>query len=1659
MTKQKSKKLNNHQRIITILCIAVIMLLAICATFAWFTNKISFVNGRLTIGQLDYTVTVYDKTGTQTFTHNYTTEEDVGAGNDAENTNNWASDACKYKILKVTNASGIGIKPYTSINYTLNGTNVPSTLANYFYYKSIDVTDQVTAAGSVTAFASSYTWPTIATISADGNTFGTIKNNSTLLGTVDDTATRYYIIAYGCYNLPSDYLSNTYSVDVKPILTVAQANGPVPNAAGSSQIYYANSWQTFSKAVSKASDGDTVYLTGSVESPASTNLSLANGVNISLNGYDLTIHGDVAFDYKTTDNRYLTVPAASTLTVDGNLIVKSSGPFTISGSGSSENIILGKIVTVDGNDTVTGGHFYVDCGLSLSEGTDPVTTGSVKEDSGFTLSNISVMTRTAAGGKSVSNLEVSGGYTFIRIGSGAVVNSVVSLATPLSGSGNISDVYVSNFGKVNISIDLSNVSYSGRCKVGAYVKNYNSVTAVYLSANALGCKTYTTSYNTRVINAPGADTQLGSSNVYVGGTAIGTTGSFRSQDVEPYSGSSTELSTVVKTGDNSYTVNLRNTSLAGTESISSLFTQYSYDVTDAKSLKISTYNGIRLSSTQFSNINTNFTNLTSIDLSSAAVQKIGDVSTIPSSAFLNNTHLKSVKFPLTDIAIGANAFQGTAISTVTLGSNVRSIGSQAFDVSGNLTVIWQSASAITTDELQGFDSSKTIIFMDKSLVNVVKDDANYSEAWKLNFYEFYDFKSGDFYCKYSRNGTTTTGCEIIYYAGALSAYDDTANSSGVSMIPDTLSDGTNSFNIIAVNQQAYRKAIIADAGASVVNIKFPAACLTVEDDAFEGTETNLLHANIISLSRVTNIGENAFRYCSISYSSPRSGFDGMTSLGAYAFANTQISGGVVDLHGTSDKSFTPAGYALNSFVFFGSTTSNPYDVGNTSANAYLNLSNCNVIPSNFAEGMVCKADINLSGTTNISSGAFRGTITSDAATVAGMTNVVDISNVANVGTGAFYGVVCKTFIAGCTTTPADNTYISIIGSTGANGIGTFKLVGSMPAVSGTNCLLATADAGDSVLLNNIEITSDVTAVSAGAFSTTATAVGSDNEHLKIGNITVDTRTDNLLIGDNAFKGAYFTKTTAYYLGGVDSEGAESSGGVTTLGAMCFAYSNITAVDFGDNVTQINSSNFLKGCSNLVSIIDTYNGVTTIGDTATASLIANTNLKITVLTDKLLDYIDSASTWYPWRNYFVANEYSGLCDANGTESTSGVYEWSYRVIDPTNTAKGVQIIRFHSSSTSSSYGAITVPLSLNGMAVTEFGGEGNVFAAIGNHTISSLKFVYSIKYIDPDSLDTTQVSSLANISPASSYYYVNNQFLYSYRGSTTSYDLVRVLPSTSRATVAVIAGTVSIKKGALKNCTTVTKVTVKDLLSIIETGAFEGATNLKKFDLSDDTVIISIGDTVFGDARTRVMGDDGYYHYQSKTLAQLEIKVSDTLYSTYMALPSFYMYSSNGNITSASNSATFSVSESALSSTVKDEDNDITIGGINYHVMKNGSTYNNVKYSSDTTDFVAVVTGLTADKVKSKTVIVPSSVISGGISYTVVGIDNAAFAGNTTIEKLVLPDRSIHYSSDAFTSCDNLGYIQFNDVAPFVENSANNTAALPVASSQSLTESSKNDDEN
>ena len=1729
MNKQNSKKLNSKQKTIAVIALIVTVLLAICVTFAWYTNRINGMKGEVRLGSFNYEVSLYDVsasdyTVTRAGTKAYTNEkiDDTTFAQSTFQLNDFANNSVKYQVVKLTNNSGFGIKAYEYLSFgTL--TEDQKTLANYFYFKPFklsnnaaafpDFPSEVTEA-SLKNYFSSHTanLPSASAIAAVDTdwTFGNLNNNSVALekSAVSNGATEYYLLAYTLRGTTPEQIAAGGGFDLTPVIAIGQSNGPVPQTSGSAKAIYADSWYELKSAIASANPGDTVYLTANVSSPANTGLSIDNDINLNLNGYDLTVAGDLVFNYNSRENRNLTVPAASHLTVRGNMYVASLGAFSVNGSGSSQNILLGNRVTGEGGTTVTGGNLFVNCGLAVDQKTKianastdeekltAVTDDVIVEDSGFSLNNV-VVQKVTVSDKENATVTVNGSNTMVKIGSGSTVKAVTTET-------NLNDIYIANYGTI-ASLNLANVAYpsSRNYDCGLYVVNYNTVSTISLSTAARGFKSADTYYNTRIKDAEGARTSF--KNI------VPTSGYFKVVDVEPFASSDVENSEVKNLGGGVYEVYLRNTNLnteTASESINALFTQYGFDALDCKELRMITTNAITLKTLQFTDIRDNFKNVNTVDLSRSAIAD----DTIPANAF-NVTastatnkilNLNTVVLPRTQVSIGNAAFKGTNIEAITITSNISSIGREAFYTNTNLEVTWDNSDVSTLATFvnnDAFDSDKTIIFMDPAVVQNAYNNNNFTDEWKLNMYENYDFKAnqGTYYCKYARDGAQDA-CEIIYYAGTI------ADKAGLDLVPNQLNDGTSNYTVTGIKQQAFKKAIIADSGRTSTGVIVDLTnCTKVAAYAFEGNLT----VSELSLGNVYSIGAAAFANNNIVYSNARPNtFSGMNTLEERAFAGAIVSGGIVDLHALASAKYAPGENVFAGFRFNGSYS------GNASDNAVLDLRNLSSIPSNFAGSAQIRSDILLNGVGTISAGAFSGAIKTNNTETP--TNIVDARDVKVIGEKAFSDIECNILYLGthdASLKDIQHPYESIIGSTSGINIKTLVLDGDF--ATSDSPALASSVSTDMITIGTLQLTHDTTTIPAYAFATNRdveSGAFTMNPNLTINNVSTSqevegqTVTASFTIGDAAFKGTGFSATEK------DFEG------VTSIGVRAFAASTIVNLNLGEKITTIANENFIQYCDGIKNLyIETVLpepeegseeetvltdylvvlGGTTAADEAFSS--AGTTVgttaapfRIRVPKTLLMTYLDD-NVWSGWENYFEAQVHRYQTGTAAQQLT-----WYYYIVNYADGTQGIHIITCEFTGTSKTLTTISVtnPAVIDGISVTELGADYDMFKNFPA-SVATINFTITQgEQSQPATLESINGNALQNplIRMLNSETRSTNQrFVFdgpnglllrknvkaSPNGVSANNELVKVHNWLCRNNITWIRKTATtqkipleiskIQKGAfagasyyvsstgtwkpLENMELEAKSTSRNFdhkLAFIEAGAFDhsGVTN---FDLSNLQNTLTIGQDAFGSPRELTVDSNGYYTYQQA--AGLTITLPAGQLDSYKDTSSFYLYYKYGCLTEASGT---SVEQNAAqtqkkTTSLKNNEYDITLGGVKYHLMNSGTEYEGTTYTSNSTKLIAVVTGLSEQTAASSTLIIPSTVSYRGINYTVVGITDKALGTNDVLETLILPNKDVIYSSTALAGCSKLGTIQYSDIVAYTENAENNVAALPAPSSKSLIE--------
>ena len=1534
MNKQNSKKLNSKQKTIAVMALIVTVLLAICVTFAWYTNRINGMKGEVTLGSFNYEVSLYDVdssdyTTTLKGTKAYTNEkiDDTTFAQSTFQLNNFANNSVKYQVVKVTNNSGFGIKAYEYLTFgTL--TDAQKTLSNYFYFKPFKLSNNATVfpdfptTVTETSLKNYFTSHTanlpdasaIAAVDTDW-TFGNLNNNSVALerNAVSNNATEYYLLAYTLRGTTAEQIAAGGGFDLTPVIAIGQTNGPVPQTSGSAKAVYADSWFELKSAIASANPGDTVYLTANVTSPANTGLSIDNNINLNLNGYDLTVAGDLVFNYNQKENRNLTVPAASTLTVKGNMRVSSLGAFSVTGSGASKNIVLGERVTTNGTTTVTGGNLYVNCGLAVDQKTrvalgspdeqnlTAVTDDVIVEDSGFTLNNV-VVQKVTTTDRENATLTIIGSNTMVKIGSGATLNAVTT-------DTNVSDIYIANYGTVS-SLNLANVAYpTGRnYDCGLYVVNYNTVSNISLSTAARGYKSTDTAYNTRIKDADGARTSF--KNI------VPTSGYFKVTDVEPFASSAVENSEVLNLGGGVYEVYLRNTSLntdTAAESISALFEQYKFDPLYCTELRIITTNAITLKTSQFTNIRDNFKNLNIIDFSKCAVAD----NTIPANAFNVSvstaenkiTNLQKVLLPLTEVKIGAAAFKGTNIEQITIAANVTDIGSEALHTQTNLEVTWDNSDSsilATFFNQNAFDLNKTIIFMDAAVVQDAYLNSAFTDEWKMCMYENYDFKAnqGTYYCKYVRDGSADDACEIIYYAGTI------ASKVNNDLVPNQLNDGTSNYTVTGIKRYAFRKAINKDAGQTSVGVNVDLTnCTKVENDAFKGNLT----IKVLSLGNVYNIGSSAFEGTNIIYSAVRpNSFSGMLELGNRAFAKATISGGILDLHGVSNNKYAPGESVLAGLIFSGTYGTE---------NAVLDLQNINTIPGNFTSGAKIRADILLNHVETVADGAFNGVIYANDTTTP--TNIVDARDVRVIGENAFYGIQCNTLYLGthdATLKDDNHPYVSIIGSTSGLNIQTLVLDGKF--LTTDEPALASSESSEVVTIGTLQLTHTTTEIPQYTFATGRT-VNTSHEFTMTPNLIINhVKTSEEVSGETVYAsfdiGAYAFRGAGFNSDEKDFEG------VVNIGERAFESSTIVSLNLGNSIESIAAENFIWYCDSISTLtiersvpsseIDpdseeqqyfpaymaTLGGVAAADEKISHTGEKLTSFKIVVDTNLVTTYVND-TVWTGWKDYFQPLVY---------HVDSGNNRWYVTIIDPNDSSRGCHVIGWERINKSrapsiSLAASLTIP-GKGSYKVTAFGTDEDMFKELTDDDNVSTFYINTfaftnIKTLNAKAFQSPKLTHIQNPSGSTGtgttikWNYTNSgtdrYILYKRgygSGTTQKRELYKIF-SRAAATeeFTIPANVYKIKSGAFSGTTQITtvKLAANSILQSIEADAFIKS-NIKTFDFRNhkyittytytgqdgkqhsfvnENAMIYAPEDAYGPAREQVLDPaTGHYYYKANT---------------------------------------------------------------------------------------------------------------------------------------------------------------------------------------------------
>lgn len=330
--------------------------------------------------------------------------------------------------------------------------------------------------------------------------------------------------------------------------------------------------------------------------------------------------------------------------------------------------------------------------------------------------------------------------------------------------------------------------------------------------------------------------------------------------------------------------------------------------------------------------------------------------------------------------------------------------------------------------------------------------------------------------------------------------------------------------------------------------------------------------------------------------------------------------------------------------------------------------------------------------------------------------------------------------------------------------------------------------------------------------------------------------------------------------------------------------------------------------------------------------------------------------------------------------------------------------------------VIIPVLAGGAVVTGLGD--NLFAdsSVTGVTVPATINVFNVNTFTCSTLKSLTIQEKTNVSDKiyMSPFVCKDGAVY----TSDMTSLVRYLPQTDEKEFVVPASVQSIFDNAFSGCNKLETLSVKNVSSF-NANTLSGSA-IKDVNLYNDAAVNAAGFEVFGDS------------------SKVVIHIPSTMKDEYSSAPAVRGYEVKAD----------------LESDVYENYPVIECNGLKYMVLNNGDEYKGTKYEPEGYSEFVIVTDYN-EIPENGVVIIPETVVCNEKVYTVAAVADGAFRGCSELKEVILPSRSVIYTSKAFEGCDNLGLVQYNDVLPYTPG-IKETAALndPESSDDESSEDSE-----
>ena len=842
VTKAIKDKLFWKLSFVSILCLFMLF-----NGFSWFYREYVSKGTEIKVGSLEHRVTQYDNNG-----------------NVIQELEDTSTLIYEPNMSHITSSSVyVSIENMGSLNMEYNLTfNLDGTIeqSGVMYYRVYDVTNEVnnsviSASNDTKIKAYANGNPIASNIETDtGNPISNLStiNNLIVNGIINKSENtneniRYYRIDYGMYSATNTSLYSDSSVTLHYNVYSYQVGADIM-ASQEGEIWEVTNELQFRNAVTNAVSGDTIRLMGDVSIEGS--VDIPRRIHLDLNTYDLSITGDLVYDFVESGN--LNIDVTGKLDILNDLYINTpKSKLKLKGNNDGYDIYVAGRITLNGLQN--------------------------QEEDGILLEDIAIIKN------KTGNIPAD---LYIMSNTRLTVGVDVALGNVIANDG-ATNIEIINNGTI-LQIDLQEMTLlSTFTKPQIYIYNLNVI------QGSLGGSTILVPSNATPYLGPNNGNTLIIRGMTSNDITVSGSNNFNNTDI---SSSEVEQNVIPIDGeDNSYKVYIRTSDAVLETLLEDYFESKNLDpttlISSIEKLVVYTVNAQYLENEDFDFIKSEaVSHIEYLDISNSKVIDGTTPNRIKNGALENKTSLKTVILPKGLVEIGEGAFSNIELgkitaneefSILTIPADVNSIGSGAFNAAKYVEFEGYTPPIIGENAFN-VSASGTKVFVPSTSISLYQNTENLR---KLSVFVKSELSDNRNYFVYK----TINGIGISYFVSTITTGDTLT-------IPNTISLNSTQYNVVEIGVSSFANATMVASGTTVV---LPTTVKRINDYAFYNQPVTginfinveqigdyaLYNSKLITLNgdNITNIGNYSFSNSTLQSAS----LENVTSIGDNAFVNNE----------------------------------------------------------------------------------------------------------------------------------------------------------------------------------------------------------------------------------------------------------------------------------------------------------------------------------------------------------------------------------------------------------------------------------------------------------------------------------------------------------------------------------------------------------------------------------------------------------------------------------------------------------------------------------------------------------------------------------------------------------------------------------------------------